>query len=239
MTETQIIEEAFRIFSLSLDDIRKILEVDYGGPAPNFLLAESALAITEPISKAYYPLVHQRGGVLAPAQALDDVSAKEAAHNFFTDCFSNDRYSQLSNLIWDCFRNGHVHLFQPKKVINVPLPNFDNSFLTGVHYSSTKPSEIITNQAQQQLERGEHLRFDTTLIRGHRRPFLRFSPLIYYLDLVEAVQTLRGIVDTDAIIRQRFLSGYQLLINAKRLDFGGTRIPQTEKDLIINELTGL
>ena len=159
MTEVQTIEEAFRIFFLSLDDLRKLLEADYGGAGPNFLLAETALAITEPISKVYYPLVRGRGEVLIPAQSLDNVNAKDSAHIFFNDCFSNRRYSQLSNLIWDCFRNGHVHLFQSKKIVNVPLPNIDNSFLTGVHLSGTKPSEIISNPAQEQLERNEHLRY--------------------------------------------------------------------------------
>lgn len=239
MTNEQIVNEAFKIFNLSLDDLRKILEVDYQGPGPNFVVAEVALAITEPISKVYYPFVRVRGGGQVIATSLDAINAKEAAHNFFSDCFSNSRYGQISHTIWDCFRNGHVHLFQSKKVINVPVPSFNDSFLTGVHLSGTTPTEIVVNLSQQALERSEHLVFDTTMIRNQRRPFLRFCPLIYYLDLKEALENLRNRTDADNVVKQNFLAGYQLLVEAKRLDFSGQRIPQTEKNLILTELTRL
>jgi len=240
MTDAQTIDEAFKLFSLSLDDLRKILEADYGGPGPNFLVAESALAIAEPIAKTYYPYVIRRGGSQVIATSLDGINTKIATHNFFTDCFFSNRYGHLSHLIWDCFRNGHVHLFQPKKVINVPMPQYNDSFLTGVHLSGTKPSEIANNLAQEQLERSEHLRFDlTTNNKGQSRPFFRFSPLIYYLDLLAAVQRLRQMVDSNNAIKLTFLSGYQLLVNAKRLDYSTQRLPQTEKDLILSELQNL
>ncbi len=237
MTDTQTIDEAFRLFLLSLDDLRKILEADYNGPGPNFLVAEAALAVTEPIAKTYFPFVI-RNGVQTPPNTLDNINAKEAATHFFEDCFSNIRYGQVAYLIWDCFRNGHVHLFQPKKVINVPLPQYNNSFLAGIHLSGTKPSEITNNISQEQLERSEHLRFDLTTINRHQRPFFRFSPLIYYLDLVEAVQSFRNMVDNDSIVKQNFLRGYQLLVDAKRMDFNN-RLRQTERDLILTEIQNL
>ncbi|KKR31224.1 MAG: hypothetical protein UT63_C0078G0004 [Candidatus Gottesmanbacteria bacterium GW2011_GWC2_39_8] len=238
MTETQTIDEAFRIFSLSLDDLRKILEAEYHGPGPNFLAGEVVMAVTEPIAKTYHPFVVGRGGVQNPATTLGEIDAKEAATHFFENCFSNTRYGQLAYLIWDCFRNGHVHLFQPKKIINVSLPQYNNSFLAGVHWSSTKPSEITNDSNQEQQERSEHLQFALTTIGRRSRPFFRFSPLFYYLDLVEAVQTFRNMIDSDNVLKQNFLGGYQLLVDAKRMDFN-SRLRAAEQNLILSEIQNI
>jgi len=64
------------------------------------------------------------------------------------------------------------------------------------------------------------------------------SPLIYYLDLRDAVQTFRNMIDSNHATRQSFLDGYQLLVNAKRMDFNN-RLRATEQNLILTEIQNL
>lgn len=237
MTDSERLKLVFSKFALSIEDLRKILDADYAGPGPNFIAAEVAMAITEPIAKCYFPFkkVNETWAIVSK---LDDINAKDAALKFFTDCFSNLRYSDLAYLVWDCFRNGHVHLFEPKMVTDIPAKEPFNSILAGVHWSGTKSTEISKDTSQEQIERSEHLKFSTTQINGKTVAYFRFCPLIYYFDLVQAVENFRKKVDEDPDLRKRFLISCQLLGEAKRMDFTN-RLRRDEQTIILTELASL
>ncbi len=235
------IKTVFNWINLSLDDLKKLINGNYpSGSSPNFPIAQVSLSITEPVAKLSHPFRQRRGRVLEVPDTFDRVDPKMAAQHFFERYFINTRYSELAWFIWDCFRNGHVHLYSPKKVINVPITEIDNSFLAGVHISGSTTERLENDPSQMSLERSEHLQFDLKHnSKGIPRPIFRFSPAIYYFDLKEAMENYARDLDIDAETQRRFQLGYPLYEEVQRLAFDGGKIRDSERAILENEIRGL
>jgi len=245
------IEEAFHQIALSLEDFKKILNsIDHKGRGANFLVALCGLAITEPIAKLYYPYVFDKsrgkrrivrfrkieisGNTYNPDH-FGKIPAKQSVYKFYKDCFNNKTYSDLSSFIWGAFRNGHVHLFFPKKIIDFPLSTIDNSFLTGVHWPC-KLDRLDKDIKLRLKVRKEHLKFYLYHNKkGIIRPVFRFIPHIYYYDLEKAIAKFRRKLKHNKNLRMKFHKGYQLLVKDKRLSFPS--IHERDKKIIIKEIS--
>lgn len=220
--------ELFGLIDASLNEYREVLDANYKGAGkPISLATMCGLAVTEPIAKVYYP--YRGNGKLARVrhwrnrnpQTLKQVDVGPAIKHFFSDCFANPEYGIMSDLIWDAYRNAHVHLYQPKKIVRLPWIRRPDSFLMAVRWrhnlSLTKLSKDLRAERK---ERMLHLKFGIAFAKGKKvlRPIFRFSPLIYYLDLLKAVSFLRR-RKSNPIINSRLARGYRLMVHAKRLDF--------------------
>lgn len=235
------IKTVFHWIDLSLDDLKKLINANYpSGSSPNFPIAQISLSITEPVAKLSHPFRLGRGGALEVPSIFDRVNAKLASQYFFEKYFTNTRYSELAWFIWDCFRNGHVHLFSPKKIINVPMVEIDNSFLTGVHISGSTIEKLENDPSQMNLERSEHLQFSLKYNNsGVPRPIFRFSPVIYYFDLKEAVENYARDLRIDTEAQRRFQLGYPLYEAAQRLAFDSRKIRDSERSILTDEIEGI
>jgi len=250
----QEIQESFHWIDLSLQDFRKVLPAtDEVGNGANFLVALCGLAITEIIAKLYYPytffktkckgkrLVRTRGYTVVvkgkreklKPDSLKRIDTKLAVFNFYRNCFKNKRYATLAYLIWEVFRNGHIHLFRPKRIRNIPIPEFDNSAASGVKWVDIKLLVKYSNYRKDIEE--ENLKFVKMKIKGKDRPVFIFIPHIYYFDLCEAVQNFKTQLNTNQNLRIRFHKAHQLLMQAKNLDL----IRDKEKDIIVPEIKKL
>lgn len=240
----QQIKNTFHWINLSLDDFKKLLDADYlGRHGPNFSIAMVALAITEPIAKLYYPHINKQQEIRVykrkgnRADIFDKIDAKLAAGKFFKKYFKNKRYGQLSDFIWDVFRNSHVHLFQCKKVVKVPLGEINNSFLTGIFFSSGLKTNSSIRQ-RQDIDERIHLKFELSYKNGIPRPIFVFVPYIYYFDLKEAVKKFKKDLENQAkeLLRRRFSKASVLLGGAKRLDFTSGRLNNITRKILIRDI---
>jgi len=235
------IKTVFHWINLSLDDLKKLINGNYpSGSSPNFPIAQISLSITEPVAKLSHPFRQGQRGVLEVPDVFDRVNAKMAVQYFFERYFTNKRYFELAWFIWDCFRNGHIHLFSPKKVVNVPITEIDNSFLSGVHISGSTIEKLENNSDQMSLERSEHLKFNLKHNKkGIPRPIFRFSPAIYYFDLKEATENYAKDLNADEETQRRFQLSYPLYKEAQRLDFTSGRVKDSERAILESELKDL
>lgn len=246
------IKEAFKFINLSIIDFAKILNsIDRTGSGANFLAAMCGLAITEPIAKLYAPFIYERGGRKRiirsrtyradKADKFKSIDTKLAVKSFYGHCFKDGRYKKLSFFIWDCFRNGHVHLFQPKKVIEFPDTRIDKSFLAGVSWPRGKTlDDLLKDPSLVSKGRLEHLRFQFCG-RSKKGSIPRFafifSPHIYYFDLIEAIKEFKRQLKTNISLQKRFAKGYKLMVAEKRLDFTNRdKIPEDCSSFLVDEL---
>jgi hypothetical protein len=250
------IKKIFDKFNLGLNDFQKVLNAtDKKGHGANFAVAMVGMAVTEPIAKICNPYIdfhnrklayakrkrehRQRGKITKRQDLLEDIVATEAVLLFWKRYFENKRYYQLGRYIWDAFRHGNVHLFLPKKIVDVPIKKFDYSFLSGVHW----PGRLVDIEIDTSLSgnaKSEHLNF---FIAGYSkrgnipRPAFRFVPHIYYKDLVNAVREVRLRASTNKSLRKRLLIGWELFSRAYKSSL--KRYPLREQKLITKELKKL
>lgn len=167
----KIINELTKYIDLSVDDLRKVLMVQYpDGISPNFIGAMICMAITEPIAKITF------WDLMVPAKKkkikkLDAIDAKLAFKKFSRKYMQNKLYYKLAQFIWDTFRNGHIHLYTPKKIINVKKKLETTS---GISWDRDNVYDL---HLQWHLKDGVWI--------------FCFSPHQYYLDLVEALKQFK------------------------------------------------
>jgi len=170
-----------------------------------------------------------------------NIEAKPSVQYFYQEFFTNPRYSQIAYFLWDIFRNPLAHLSTLKKIVNVPIDEIENSFLAGAHISGSTIERLEIDKKQKKLEEGEHLQFDLKVNKkGIKRPIFRFSPIIYYFDLKEAMGKYQEKLSADEELRDRFDSAYPLLEGSMRLDFQNEdRVPKNESTILANEIRDL
>lgn len=227
------IKTVFHWTNLALDDYKKLIDANYPkGHSPNFVIARIGLVTTESLAKLSYP--YRNGNI---PNRFDQIEAKPSVQYFFQEFFSNTRYAQIAYFLWDTYRNALVHQSSLKKIINVPIDEIENSFLAGVHISSSTTMKLENDKRKKKFEENEHLQFYTIINKkGITRPIFRFSPIIYYFDLKEAVKNYKNRLSSDKVLRNRFRRAYPLFQESLRLDFQNRdRVPQNEYSLILKE----
>ncbi len=231
------IKTVFHWTDLALDDYQKLINAEYPqGNSPNFVIARAGLIATESLAKFAHP--YKNGAI---PNRFDKIEAKPAIQYFYQQFFTNPRYAQIAYFLWDAYRNPLAHIGTLRKIVNVPIEEIKNSFLAGVHISGSTIEQLEVDQPQRKLEEKEHLGFYlNTNNRGIVRPIFRFSPVIYYFDLKEAVTNFKNKLSTDNTLRTRFSKAYPLFEESVRLDFqNADRIPPSETNLLIEEITDL
>ena len=243
--EKNLMNETFHYFNIALNDFKKLLNAtDSKGNAANFAQATIAFIITEPMAKVYAPFLEKKknkSGRYKLATLNDefrDISTYYSLKLFFKECFSNKRYFDLYDFLWKIYRNGLVHTYSPRKILQIPNRFIDNSALTGVHYSGSLADLEIDYTLKQKSE-AEHLKF---YIHGYGkndvpRPVFRFIPSVYYKDLFRSYIEFQDKVLKTKNIRKRFLVGASLLGKEKRIKYSDFR--RESRVLIRNELKKL
>lgn len=231
------INSFFHWADLAIDDFKKLIDASYlNGNAPNFVIARVALVATEPLAKMSFPYNNQ-GSI---PNRFDYISAKPAVLHFYSNFFQQQRYEELAYFIWVIFRNALVHQNSVKKVLNVPIDEIDNSFLAGVHISGSTTGLLEVNTEQRRLEESEHLRFYLQHNqKGIPRPIFRFSPAIYYFDLLEAKERYREALNNSPEYQDRFRDAYPMFHESLRLNFTSEAIRDSERILLLNDIASL
>lgn len=237
------VNQALAKFKSGVADLEKILNSrGPDGSGPNFAAAGVALAITEPIAKICYPYIYYQDRTVTPPaevarlgyktratnlrdergrparqDVMRDVRADRAVEKLWENHFTNKKYGQFSNLVWDCFRNGITHLQLPQKVVNTPHAQHDNSFLSGVTWIGRL--EDLKLPYDMGAAEAEHLNFK--LVGSKDRPALMFSPHVYYFDLKEAIYNIEKEVKTNKALRDRIVGGWEVYCRSYKTDFGG------------------
>lgn len=223
------IEQFFdRRWGLYKADLERVLNcIDSGGSGSNFSVNLLLFAALEQFAKLYAPFVgnDQTGYRIANLNnRLRSINAKHSVDLFLRRYFEDidGRYSLFAKFIWDVFRNSHVHHFYPKKILDVPIENIDNSFLTGVHWPG-RLSELVADNNLLNQARSEHLRFNInerlTQQSGVIRPVFIFVPHVFYIDLNEVVESFREDVENISYRRRLFGIGLRLLLRESRKSF--------------------
>jgi len=241
MSMSPEVNQALAKFKSGVADLEKILNSQGpDGSGPNFAAAGIALAITEPIAKICYPYVYYQDRTATPAvevarlgyktratnlrdergrptrqDVMRDIRADRAVEKLWRNHFTNKKYAQFSNLVWDCFRNGITHLQLPQKVVNTPHAQHDNSFLSGVTWVGRL--ENLKLPTDMEAAKAEHLNFK--LMGSKNRPALIFSPHVYYFDLKEAVANIEQQVETNSALRARIVTGWEIFGRSYKTKF--------------------
>ncbi len=221
-------KEAIRHIDLILTDLKKFANADYGNSAPNFGLGLVMLSATEPIARIISPYkynkITQRANLAKSSKEITGFTYLKKFYGYF-----NDRsYSKNAAFISEVLRNGLVHAYTPRKIVNIKqAPKYDESALSGIRYLGS-PDIREKDSEHSYLEL-----FIVTNRQGKKRPAIVFDPVVYYEDLNSTINKIKERAGTEPQIVRNISWGWTLLGNERRTDFAeiAKKDPKLAKDL--------
>ena len=237
-----------------LEDLRRTLEVTchFSGDrnsGSNFLGNMVILTGLELLAKLNAPFRNPIGKKKkAPKKPLRfrDIDATKAAKRFIKRYFNpiDPRYGRFAEMVWIMFRNGHVHTFLPKIVMNIP--SHASTIFSAVDWAYDDPAsrvgitianlerEIANNGRTQVIERlaVKHL----SLFRDVKGSIVfSMCPQIFLIDFKQAIEKFKHDLRTVPYKESLFLRGYNAFRRELEIEFQDIR-DRSLKSSLVKEL---
>ncbi|MBN1374194.1 hypothetical protein JW962_02565 [Candidatus Dojkabacteria bacterium] len=160
---------------------------------------------------------------------MNDIKPELSVKKFF-EIYFPPLYSQYFELIWDTYRNGHIHLFRPKYYKHFPTdPKKDgiwtkynlSELIFGVLYTEL---DKLDNTETFERIKNKHLHINIIADKKNSIHYVFYlCPQMVYKDLLIGIKKYKRDLHKKRALQKQFLMGNKIYTQSTRLEWGKDR----------------